>query len=173
LSKNEFGKFLSKAAKSAGIEGNITNHSIRKTCVSRLMDADIPTNYVDQLSGHKNLNSIDSYKTASRDHQRKMSNVLSRSSTSHRPNNSDSVLQTTPNSHCITITSNRVMNYDANSAVNFQVSGLALFSGASIGKIKGCTFNIQYVTSEQSTDSNQPTKSKKRRVLISDDSDSD
>ena len=163
LGKNEIGKFLSKAAKRAGIEGNITNHSVRKTCVSRLMDADIPTNYVAQLSGHKNLKSLDSYKTASRDHQRKMSNVLSRSSTSHRPNNSDSMLQTTPNPQCITM-SNRVMNYDANPAVNSQVSGL--FSGASIGEIKGCTFNIQYVSSEQNND--KPTTSKKRRILISD-----
>jgi hypothetical protein len=73
-----------------------------------LMNADIPTNYVAQLSGHKNLKSLDSYKTASRDHQRKMSNVLSRSSTSHRPNNSDSVQKTTPNSQCITM-SNRVI----------------------------------------------------------------
>jgi hypothetical protein len=56
------------------------------------------------------------------------------------------------------------MNYDANSAVNSQVSGL--FSGASIGKIKGCTFNIQYVTSEQSTDSKQPTKSKSDESLL-------
>ena len=76
LGKNEIGKFLSKAATNAGIEGNITNHSVRKTCISRLMDADIPTNYVAQLSGHKNLKSLDSYKTASRVHQRKMSNVL-------------------------------------------------------------------------------------------------
>lgn len=79
MGKNEIGKFLSKAAKNVGIEGNFTNHSVRKTCVSRLMDADIPSNYVAQLSGHKNLKSLDSYKTASRIHQRKMSNVLSRS----------------------------------------------------------------------------------------------
>ena len=62
LGKNEIGKFLSKAATNAGIEGNITNHSVRKTCISRLMDADIPTNYVAQLSGHKNLKSLDSCK---------------------------------------------------------------------------------------------------------------
>ncbi len=68
LGKNEIGKFLSKAAKNAGIEGNISNHSVRKTCVSRLMDADIPSNYVAQSSGHKNLKSLDSYKTASRVH---------------------------------------------------------------------------------------------------------
>ncbi len=32
LDKNEIGKFLSKAAKNAGIEGNISNHSFRKMC---------------------------------------------------------------------------------------------------------------------------------------------
>ena len=41
------------------------------------MDAEIPVNYVAQLSGHKNLKSLDSYKTASDDHQRKMSLLLS------------------------------------------------------------------------------------------------
>ena len=60
------------------------------------------------------------------------------------------------------------LNCDANSAVNSQVSGL--FSGASIGKIKGCTFNIQYVTSEQSTDNKQKAD---ESLFNSDDSDSD
>ena len=87
MGKNEIGKFLSNAAKNAGIEGNITNHSVRKTCVSRLMDAVIPSNYVAQLSGHKNLKSLDSYKAASQVHQRKLSHALSRSSTSHLQNN--------------------------------------------------------------------------------------
>ena len=41
------------------------------------MDAEVPVNYVAQLSGHKNLKSLDSYKTASDEHQRKMSLVLS------------------------------------------------------------------------------------------------
>ena len=67
LGKNEIGKFLSKAAK---LPGNITNHSVRKACIFRLMDADIPENFVAQLSGHK------SDSTA---HQQKISSVLSRS----------------------------------------------------------------------------------------------
>ena len=41
------------------------------------MAAEVPVNYVAQLSGHKNLKSLDSYKTASDEHQRKMSLVLS------------------------------------------------------------------------------------------------
>ena len=68
---------MTKAAKSAGLPGNVTNHSVRKTCISRLMDAEVPVNYVAQLSGHKNLKSLDSYKTASDEHQLKMSLVLS------------------------------------------------------------------------------------------------
>ena len=77
LGKNKIGEFLTKAAKNAGLPGNVTNHSVRKTCISRLMDAEIPVNYVAQLSGHKNLKSLDSYKTASDDHQRKMSLLIS------------------------------------------------------------------------------------------------
>ena len=69
---------MTKAAKNAGFPGNVNNHSVRKTCISRLMDAEVPSvHYVAQLSRHKNLKSLDSYKTASDEHQRKMSLVLS------------------------------------------------------------------------------------------------
>jgi len=61
LGKNEIGNLLKKAAERAGLQGNITNHSVRKTCISRLMDAEVPVNYVAQLSGHRNLKSLDSY----------------------------------------------------------------------------------------------------------------
>ncbi|KAL9955901.1 hypothetical protein ACROYT_G037299 [Oculina patagonica] len=86
LGKNAIGKFLVNAAKAAGLSGKISNHSVRKTCISRLMDADLPENYVAQLSGHKNLKSLDSYKAASEGHQRRMSMVLSRSSASYSGN---------------------------------------------------------------------------------------
>ena len=74
LGKNEIGKFLSTAAQKAGLqrEGKqITNHSVRKTCISRLHDADNPENFVAQLSGHKNTESLQSYKSASSTHQKK------------------------------------------------------------------------------------------------------
>ena len=31
----------------------VANHSVRKTCISRLLDADVPENFAAQLSGHK------------------------------------------------------------------------------------------------------------------------
>ena len=77
--QNQIGKFLSTAARNAGLHGRLTNHSVRKTCISRLLESDVPENYVAQLSGHNNLKSLDSYKTASIQHQRRMSLALSRS----------------------------------------------------------------------------------------------
>ncbi|KXJ14551.1 EGF-like repeat and discoidin I-like domain-containing protein 3 [Exaiptasia diaphana] len=83
LGKNQIGQFLSIAARNAGInqgEGaKVSNHSVRKTSISRLLDANVPENYVAQLSGHKSTESLNSYKTAGEHHQKAMSLTLSRS----------------------------------------------------------------------------------------------
>ena len=51
-----------KAKLQQGIGAKISNHSVRKTSISRLLDADIPENFVAQLSGHKSIESLQSYK---------------------------------------------------------------------------------------------------------------
>ena len=79
LGKSQIGQFLPKAAKKAGLQAcgrKLSNHSVRKTSISRLLDAGIPENFVTQLSGHKNLQSLSSYKSASLAHQRQMSDTL-------------------------------------------------------------------------------------------------
>ena len=76
LGKNGVGKFFSKAAEKAGIQvpgSKISNHSVRKTCISRLLDGNTPEKFVAQLSGHQNIVSLQSYKSASEQHQRGMS----------------------------------------------------------------------------------------------------
>ena len=81
VGKNEIGKFMSTAAKNAGLAAQhkkISNHSVRKTSTSPLLDAGVPENFVMQLSGHKNLQSLSSYKSASITLQRHMSDTLSR-----------------------------------------------------------------------------------------------
>ena len=81
LGKNEVGKFLSTTAKNAGLhrEGEkVTNHSVRKTCTSRLLDAYVPENFVAQLSGHKSTESLQSYKSTCAKHQKRKSLTLSR-----------------------------------------------------------------------------------------------
>ena len=156
---------MAEAAKRTGLPGNVTNHSVRKTCVSRLMDAEVPVNYVAQLSGYKNLKSVDSYKVASIDHQRHMSLVLSRSTNeaSHGPS------PTPPTSSMVgTAQVNKISSSMVSKSATDLTSGL--FFGASIQRIEGClfTFNI----SNKRCDA-PDHKVKKRMMIASDDSDSE
>ena len=162
LGKNEIGKLMKTAAQTAGLQGNITNHSVRKTCISRLMDAEVPVNYVAQLSGHRNLKSLDSYKAASVEHQRKMSLILSRSG--EQSTQSSTVSSLVQESSTVPVNLPKAVN--PNESLQPGV-----FSGACIGKIEGCsfTFNIH----REKEESPKSAKPKKRRIIISDDSDSD
>ena len=54
----------------------VSNHPVRKTSVRRLLEADVQPNVVAQLSGHKNLKSLNSYHSASLKRQREMSAIL-------------------------------------------------------------------------------------------------
>ena len=66
-------------ADGAGLEGRKTNHSARKTMISRLVDKNVNPLHIAQLSGHKNLKSLDSYSKASEVQQKAMSHILSES----------------------------------------------------------------------------------------------
>ena len=60
LNTNQLGKFLSDAVSAAGLQSGkikLSNHSVTKTSIGRLLDANLPVNYVMQLSGHKNISS--------------------------------------------------------------------------------------------------------------------
>ena len=65
LGKNEIGKFLKDGFAAAKLDDankkKVSNHSVRKTSVGRLLEAEVQPNFVAQLSIHKNLKSLDSY----------------------------------------------------------------------------------------------------------------
>lgn len=78
LGKNTIGNI----AKAMALDGNIpstkiTNHSGRKTAIQTLLHAGIPPTDVMQLTGHKNVQSLNSYAHLSTDQQQSMSNLLS------------------------------------------------------------------------------------------------
>ena len=78
--KNKIGEILTKARTVIGLEtstGKVSNHSVRKTGISRLLDNDVPPTFVTQLSGHKNIESLNRYHCASKEHQKRMSRILS------------------------------------------------------------------------------------------------
>ena len=138
--KNKIGEFLTNAAKNAGLPGNVTNHSVRKTCISRLMDAEVPVNYVAQLSEHKNLKSLDSYKTASDDHQRKMSLLLSSGTKSPISSND------APLNQAVKASQHPFKSRGDKQASSGEDPFTGFFAGSNISKIEGCTFNFSFNT---------------------------
>ena len=130
LGKNQIGQFLPKAAKKAGLQAcgrKLSNHSVRKTS---LLDAGIPENFVTQLSGHKNLQSLSSYKSASLAHQEQQ--IPPPNSSVHKPvfpvNQSSSLFQ------CSVSNQSR-----------FSVQAIPhhlFFVWATIGSISNCVFII-------------------------------
>ena len=127
---------MTKAGKNAGLPENVTDHSVRKTCISTVMDAEIPVNYVAQRSGHtgKNLKSLDSYKTASDDHQRKMSLLLS--SETKSPISSNDV----PLNQAVKASQHPVKPREDKQASSGEDPFTDFFAGSNISKIEGCTF---------------------------------
>ena len=83
LGKNKYGVFLSQARSILGItyevsisRSKIANHSARKTRITNLLNNNIHTVYVTQLSGHKNTESLNHYYVCSKERQRKIANIL-------------------------------------------------------------------------------------------------
>ncbi len=68
---------MKRMAASAGLSGEKTNHSARKTMVTCLTKNSVLETQIIQLTGHKNLQSLNSYKKASLQQQKEMSRVLS------------------------------------------------------------------------------------------------
>ena len=140
LGKNEIGKFMSTAAKNVGLAAqnkNISNHSVRKTSISRLLDAGVPGNFVMQLSGHKNLQSLSSYKSASIAHRRHMSDTLSRGSISN--NGTTSVREQI--FHTSLFSAESQTRSTPNPSPEFY-QGQSFFAGATISTMNNCVFNI-------------------------------
>ena len=79
--RSPLGKFLSDAVSAAGPQSGktkLSNHSVRKTSIGRLLDANFPENFVMHLSGPQNIQSLSAYKSASLSHQRQISDAHSR-----------------------------------------------------------------------------------------------
>ena len=148
LGKNEIGKFVSTAAQKAGLhrEGKrVTNHSVRKTCISRLLDADIAETFVAQLNGH---NARKAYNQTSQPAPRtkKISLTLSRARSSTEKSTAVSSVEDLQMASCSSsqnASSNAAVNSMMNSSMNPLLSSTApVFEGANIGSISGCAFQI-------------------------------
>ena len=77
LGVNYIDKMMKSVVEGTSITGRKTNHSARKTMVETLCRANIPDSTVMQLSGHKNVQSLNHYKKPSQEQQKSISHLLS------------------------------------------------------------------------------------------------
>ena len=57
---NKVNNIMKDITQAAGISGK-TNHSGRKTSVQKLQDSGVPPNQIIQITGHKNVHSVNNY----------------------------------------------------------------------------------------------------------------
>ena len=75
---NKLNSLMKTMAERTGLDNShLTNHSARKRMIQTLNDKDIPPSHIMQLSGHKNVQSINNYSHVSQEQQKSMSRILS------------------------------------------------------------------------------------------------
>ena len=76
---NKLGKLMPRMAKQAGLSSDkhITNHSARKYMIQKLSASNIPPTHIMQISGHKNVQSINNYSEISIQQHQNISEILS------------------------------------------------------------------------------------------------
>ena len=76
---NKLNSLMKDCAQLAGIgkDKRITNHSARKTLVQKLQDNNIPPTQIVQITGHKNLQSVNNYSSLREQQQQDISSILS------------------------------------------------------------------------------------------------
>ena len=74
---NKLTSLMKTMAGKAGFERRLTNHSVRKRMMQKLNDNHVSPTHIMQLSGHRNLQSVNNYSTLSKEQQKNMSLILS------------------------------------------------------------------------------------------------
>ena len=79
MGSNKLSSLMKTMAEKAGLnaENLLTNHSVLKRMIQKLNDQDVPPTHIMQISGHKNVQSINNYSSLSEKQQRNISNILS------------------------------------------------------------------------------------------------
>ena len=75
---NQIGQIMSRIARRAGLVGKYSNHSIRRSMCTQLFKKGVDSELIRQLSGHKTVQGLAPYTTASVDQQKSMCAILQR-----------------------------------------------------------------------------------------------
>ena len=75
LGINSISTFMTNISSKGELKGRKTNHSVRNTTVERLCQVNVPDSTVIQVTGHRNIKSLNSYKTPSLNQQENISHL--------------------------------------------------------------------------------------------------
>ncbi|KAJ8310273.1 hypothetical protein KUTeg_012138 [Tegillarca granosa] len=82
IAEHKLSKIMTTMAAQASFVDKKTNTSARKATCTRLLHSGIAPNTIAQLSGHRNVQSVNNYAVASVDMQKNKSHILCMSTTS-------------------------------------------------------------------------------------------
>ena len=137
--QNTLGSLMKKAAEEDGLDGRITNHSIRKTTVTTLSKAGVPLAKIMQVTGHQSIASIPTYDNKlSFEEQRQYNNILTGSSAAMTACSSKAMTSTQAESAYTAATAS-VDTQPQETATSPNMC--AMFRGATFNN---CTFNLKY-----------------------------
>ena len=81
MGEHKIGQLMKDMAVKSGLTAatgkKITNHSSRKTCVQKLKNAGIPRDKIIDVTGHRNVLSLNSYEGDDENQARELSNIIS------------------------------------------------------------------------------------------------
>jgi len=123
---NKINSLIKTMAAKAGLKtANLTNHSVRKRLVQKLVSSDIPPTEIMQITGHKNIQSINNYSSLDNNKKRKLSNILSgtKDTTSTSSSSSDNNMV---NNNLLPPTDNQSVQLQTDHASHRNVTGTDL-----------------------------------------------
>ena len=74
--RESLGNVVANTMKRAGFEGYYTNHSLRRTCATRLYDKGFPEQLIQETTGHRSADGVRCYKRTSSSAKRKASEIV-------------------------------------------------------------------------------------------------
>ena len=157
IGQNKLTSVMKRMAQAAGLSATkrLTNHSTRKHLVQKLSENNIPANQIMQITGHRNIQSVNYYSHINEFQHKNISGILT---LSKNQQNSCSIQQMHRNS-----------NRGTNSSQYIFHGGL---NNMFAGNIFGGTFNINIMSSSRNDNSQHDSESvkKRRRIILDSDS---
>jgi len=154
IGSNKLNSLMKTMAEKAGLNAeNLTNHSARKRMIQKLNHHEVPRTHIMQISGHKNVQSLNNYSSLSEKQQRDISNIIISASTSA--------------SGSLAIQETEEVSLSTGNQQSPQ-QALSLFQGANI---QGGTFNVSINSVSQQSPNLSMHNAKRRHCMIESDSD--